>query len=144
MCKKLQILIDFHYTEKRKSLSWDESVRRRHTLTLGSSIEQDIDTHSVYGFETPMMEHRTTAAANGKSHSSPYLYVLLVFAHCYNSMWDIGIKIFPEVTCICTLVNDKVSITDPLAKLRHRWEGNIKMNLHGIGCGWGHRLNLSA
>jgi len=56
--------------EKRKSLSWDESVRRRHTLTLGSSIEQDIDTHSVYGFETPMMEHRTTAAANAKRRYS--------------------------------------------------------------------------
>jgi len=77
--------MDFRYTEKRKSLCLDESVRRRRHLTSGSSIEQDIDTHSVYGFETPMMEHRKIAAANGKSHSSPYLYVLLVFAHCYNS-----------------------------------------------------------
>jgi hypothetical protein len=84
VCKKLQILMDFHHTEKRKSLYRDESVRRRHTLS-GTSIEQDIDTHSVYGFETPMMEHRKTAATNGKSHSSPYLYVLLVFAYCYNS-----------------------------------------------------------
>jgi hypothetical protein len=52
-------------------------------------------------------------------------------------MWDNGIKIFPEVICICTLVNDKVSIADLLAKLRRRWEGNIKINLRGIGCGWG-------
>jgi hypothetical protein len=59
-------------------------------------------------------------------------------------MWDIGIKIFPEVICICTLVNVKVSIADPLAKLRCRWEGNIKMNLRGIGCGWRRGLNLSA
>lgn len=91
MCKKLLILMDFHYIEKRKSLCWDESVRRRRTLTSGSSIEQDIDIHSVYGIETPLMEHRIIAAANGKSHSSPYLHVLLVFAHCYNSSvgyWD--------------------------------------------------------
>ena len=91
MCTKLQILMDFRYTERRKSLCCDESVRRRRTLTSGSSIEQDIDTRSVYGFETPLMEHRIIAAANGKSHSSPYLYVLLVFVHCYNSnvgYWD--------------------------------------------------------
>jgi len=43
-------------------------------------------------------------------------------------MWDIGTKFFPEVICICTLVNDDVSIADSLAKLRRRWEGNIKMN----------------
>lgn len=73
MCKKLQILMDFRYTEKWKSLCRDEPVRRRRTLTSGSSIEQDIDTHSVYGFETPLMEHRKIAAVNGKSHSSPYL-----------------------------------------------------------------------
>ena len=85
MCKKLQIVADFRYTEKRKSLCWDEPTRRRRALTSGSSIEQDIDTHTLYGFETPMMEHRGFAAANGKSHSSPYLYVLLFFAHCYNS-----------------------------------------------------------
>jgi len=78
--------MDFRYTEKLKPFWLDESVRRRRTLTSGSSIEQDIDsTHSVYGFETPMMEHRKFAAANGKSHSSPQLYVLLVFAHCYNN-----------------------------------------------------------
>jgi hypothetical protein len=57
-------------------------------------------------------------------------------------MWDIGIKIFPEVICICTLVNDEVSITDSLAKLR--WKGNIKMNRHVIGCWWGRGLDLSA
>jgi hypothetical protein len=59
-------------------------------------------------------------------------------------MWDIGIKIFPKGVCICSLVNDEVNIADPLAKLRRRWESNIKMNLHGIGCGWGRGLDLSA
>jgi len=59
-------------------------------------------------------------------------------------MWDIEIKIFPEVICIFTLVNDEVCIADPLAKLRRRWEGNIKTNVHGIGCGWGRGLDLSA
>jgi len=56
--------------EKRKSLCWDESVRRRRTLTSGSSIEQDIDIHSVYGIETPLMEHRIIAAANAKRRYS--------------------------------------------------------------------------
>jgi len=57
--------------EKLKPLYLDESVRRRRTLTSGSSIEQDIDgTHSVYGFETPMMEHRKFAAANAKRRYS--------------------------------------------------------------------------
>jgi hypothetical protein len=59
-------------------------------------------------------------------------------------MWDIGIKIFPEVIYICTLVNDEVSIPEPLAKLRRRWEGNIKMHLHGIECGWERGLHLPA
>jgi hypothetical protein len=58
-------------------------------------------------------------------------------------MWDTGIKIFPELICICTSV-DEVSIADPLAKLRRRWEGNTKMNLHARGCGWGRGLDLSA
>jgi MFS family permease len=56
--------------EKRKSLCWDESVRRRRTLTSGSSVEQDIDIHSVYGIETPLMEHRNIAAANAKRRYS--------------------------------------------------------------------------
>jgi len=56
--------------ERRKSLCWDESVRRRRTLTSESSIEQDIDTRSVYGFETPLMEHRIIAAANAKRRYS--------------------------------------------------------------------------
>jgi len=56
--------------EKRKSLCWDESVRRRRTLTSQSSIEQDIDIQSVYGMETPLMEHRNIAAANAKRRYS--------------------------------------------------------------------------
>lgn len=55
--------------EKRKSLCWDESVRRHRTLTSGSSIE-DIDIHSVYGIETPLMEHRNIAAVNAKRRYS--------------------------------------------------------------------------
>jgi hypothetical protein len=95
VCKKLQIVMDFRYTEKRKSLCWDESTRRLRTLTSG---EKDIDTHSVYGFETPLMEHRVIAATNGKSHSSPYLYVLLVFAHCYTQQCGIlGLKFFQRL-----------------------------------------------
>jgi hypothetical protein len=77
LCKKLQIGMDFRYTEKRKSLCLDEP-RRRRALTLGEQ-----DAHSLYGFETPLMEHRVFPATNGKSHSSPYLYVLLVFVHYY-------------------------------------------------------------
>jgi hypothetical protein len=83
--------MNFRYTERRKSLGWEETTRRRRTLTSGSSIEQNIDTQPVYGFETPLMEHRTIAGANGKSRSSLYLYVLLVIALCYNSKveyWD--------------------------------------------------------
>lgn len=56
--------------EKRKSLCWEEPTRRRRALTSGSSIEQDIDTHSLYGFDTPMMEHRTFPAANAKRRYS--------------------------------------------------------------------------
>lgn len=97
MCKKLQILMDFHYTEKRKSIYWDESIRRRHTLTLGSSIEQDIDTHSVYGFETPMMEHRKTAAANGKSHSFPYLCLISLCPLLQQQCGITGLKFFQKL-----------------------------------------------
>jgi hypothetical protein len=57
-------------------------------------------------------------------------------------MWDIAIKIFPEVIYIYALVNDDVSIAESLAKLRRRREGNIKMHLHGIKCAWGRRLHL--
>ncbi|XP_021913935.1 uncharacterized protein LOC110827025 [Zootermopsis nevadensis] len=46
--------------EERKSLHIDEPSKRRRTLTTGSSIDHDIDTQSVYGFETPLPEHRVT------------------------------------------------------------------------------------
>jgi hypothetical protein len=113
VCKKLQIGMDFRYTEKRKSLCLDESTRRRRALTLG---EKDIETHSLYGFETPLMEHRVIPATNGKSHSSPYLYVLLVFAHYYTQQSGTGIKMFPEVVCICPSVNPSTPELNPSAQ----------------------------
>lgn len=58
-------------TEKRKSLYNDESTRRRHrTITSGSSVELDIDTHSVYGFETPLPERRLTGAISARRRYS--------------------------------------------------------------------------
>jgi hypothetical protein len=57
--------VDFRCAEERKSLYMDDSTRRRRTITAGSSIDHDIDTQSVYGFETPLPEHRVT----GKSCS---------------------------------------------------------------------------
>jgi hypothetical protein len=65
--------MDFLYAEKRKSLYNDEPTTRRHrTITAGSSIEHDIDTHSVYGFETPLPERRPTGGINGKPSSALY------------------------------------------------------------------------
>jgi hypothetical protein len=54
-------LMYFLYAEKQKPLYMDESTtRRRRTITAGSSIDHDIDTQSVYGFETPLPERRVT------------------------------------------------------------------------------------
>ncbi|PNF41717.1 hypothetical protein B7P43_G03458 [Cryptotermes secundus] len=57
--------------EKRKSLFNDEPTTRRHrTITAGSSIDHDIDTHSVYGFETPLSERRLTGGVSARRRYS--------------------------------------------------------------------------
>lgn len=89
--------MDFPYTEKRKSLCWDETVRRRHTLTSGSSIEQDIDTHSVYGFETPLMEHRKIAAVNGKSQLSILIRLISLRPLPQQQCGILGLKFFQRL-----------------------------------------------
>ena len=59
--------------------------------------------------------------------------------------WPVLGRILPLLFIrICSSVNDEVTIAEPLAKLRGRWEGNIKMYLHGTGCGWWRGLDLSA
>jgi hypothetical protein len=75
-------VMTFRYAEKRKPLYNDEPTTRRHrTITAGSSIEHDIDTHSVYGFETPLAERRPTIGASGKTCSAFAKFPV----HWYNS-----------------------------------------------------------
>ncbi|XP_069674650.1 monocarboxylate transporter 9-like [Periplaneta americana] len=45
-------------------------TRRTRTITAGSSIDHDIDAHSVYGFETPLPEHRRVGAKRRLSVAS--------------------------------------------------------------------------
>lgn len=88
--------MNFRYTEERKSLHIDEPSKRRRTLTTGSSIDHDIDTQSVYGFETPLPEHRVTGTSRSFSSVAPlrsYCRIGLILKYSVFGSWQIKISL---------------------------------------------------